>query len=173
MSLQDLYSRYQAIVRPALRIAPVFGGIAILFWRMRETRVPVSRKAILIPPLAMSTGFLMYLAPMTRVPWAWAIAALLIGAVVLSWPMLRLSRLELRDGVVYMKRSPAFLAILLVLLAIRLALHDYIGGFISPIQTASVFYLLAFGMIVRWRLDMYLQFRRITAGKGWAIREPS
>jgi membrane protein CcdC involved in cytochrome C biogenesis len=51
--------------------------------------------------------------------------------------------------------------ILLVLLAIRLALHDYIGHIISPLQTASLFYLLAFGMIVRWRLVMYLQYQRI------------
>jgi membrane protein CcdC involved in cytochrome C biogenesis len=51
--------------------------------------------------------------------------------------------------------------ILLGLLAVRLLLHDYIGHLISPLQTAAVFFLLAFGMIVRWRLGMYRDFRAI------------
>jgi membrane protein CcdC involved in cytochrome C biogenesis len=161
VNVQDLYIQYQPIIRPILRIGPVFGGIAMLVWRVRETRVPVSSNAIIIPPLAMSTGFFMFLAPMMRVPLSWAIAALLLGLLVLSWPLVSSTRLELRDGVVYMKRSRAFLIILLVLLAIRLALHDYIGHIISPLQTASLFYLMAFGMIARWRLVMYGQYRRI------------
>ena len=161
LSLPDLYVRYQPIIRPMLRIGPIFGGIVILFWRVRETRVPVSSKAIIIPPLAMSSGFLMFLAPMMRIPWWWAIASFLLGLLVLSWPLVRSTRLELRDGVVYMKRSRDFLVILFVLLALRLGLHDYIGHIISPLQNASVFYLLAFGMIARWRLTMYLQYRRI------------
>jgi membrane protein CcdC involved in cytochrome C biogenesis len=161
VSLPELYAQYQPIIRPALRIGPIFGGIAMLAWRVRETRVPVSRNAIIIPPLAMSTGFMMFIVPMMRIPWLWAISAFLLGFLVLSWPLVTSTRLEPRDGVVWMKRSRAFLMILLVLLAIRLALHDYIGHIISPLQTASLFYLLAFGMIVRWRLVMYLQYQRI------------
>ena len=161
MSLPELYAQYQPIIRPVLRIGPVFGGIAMLAWRVRETRVPVSRNAIIIPPLAMSTGFMMFIAPMMRIPWLWAISAFLLGFLVLSWPLVSSTRLEPRDGVVWMKRSRAFLMILLVLLAIRLALHDYIGHIISPLQTASLFYLLAFGMILRWRLVMYRQYQRI------------
>jgi membrane protein CcdC involved in cytochrome C biogenesis len=99
---------------------------------------------------------------MMRVPWSWAISAFLLGLLVLSWPLVSSTRLELRDGVVYMKRSRAFLVILLVLLAIRMALHDYIGHIISPLQTAALFYLMAFGMIARWRLVMYRQFKLIT-----------
>jgi membrane protein CcdC involved in cytochrome C biogenesis len=60
-----------------------------------------------------------------------------------------------------MKRSRAFLWILLGLLAVRLALHDYIGHLVSPLQTAALFYLMAFGMIVRWRAKLYLEYRRI------------
>jgi membrane protein CcdC involved in cytochrome C biogenesis len=111
----------------------------------------------------MSTGFFMFIAPMMRIPWIWAIAALLLGALVLSLPLLHSTRLEERDGVVYMKRSPAFLAILLALLAVRLLLHDYIGQLISPLQTAAAFYLLAFGMIVRWRWTMHRQYNAIVS----------
>ena len=162
MGIPEIYAHYQPIIRPVLRIGPVFGGIAMLAWRVRETRVPVTRKAIVIPPLAMSTGFLMFISPMMRVPWLWASVAFLLGLLVLSLPLVRSTRLELRDGVVYMKRSRTFLLILLVLLAVRLGLHDYIGHVISPLQTASLFYLMAFGMIARWRLLMYSQYMEIT-----------
>ncbi len=161
LSLQELYLQYLPIIRPVLRIGPIFGGVAMLAWRVRETRVPVSAKAIIIPPIAMSSGFLMFIAPLTRVPWSWAVAALMLGYFLLSWPLTSSSRLELRDGVVYMRRSRAFIGILLALLAVRLALHDYIGHLISPLQTASVFFLLAFGMIARWRIEMYRQYRAI------------
>jgi membrane protein CcdC involved in cytochrome C biogenesis len=160
-SFQELYARYQWIIKPILRVSPIVGGIVILAWRVRETRVPVTTKSILIPPAAMSTGFFMFIAPMMRIPWTWAIAALLLGAFALSLPLLHSTRLEQRDGVVYMRRSPAFLAILLALLAVRLLLHDYIGHLISPLQTAAVFYLLAFGMIVRWRWTMHRQYDAI------------
>lgn len=161
MDLPELYAQYQPIIRPILRISPVIGGIVVLLWRVRETRVPVSRKAIVIPPLAMSSGFMMFLAPMMRVAWSWALSAFLFGLLILSWPIVSSTRLELRDGVVYMKRSRAFLLILLGLLAVRLALHDYIGHIISPLQTAALFYLMAFGMIARWRFVMYRQYERI------------
>lgn len=164
MAVQDLFLRYQSVIRPVLRVGPLFGGVAILFWRVRETRVPLSLQAIIIPPVAMSSAFFMFLSPAMRVPWSWAIGALLLGFFVLSLPLVHSSRLELRDGVIYMQRSRWFLAILLALLAIRLLLHDYIGQLISPLQTASLFYLLAFGMIVRWRSGMYRAYRRMTRG---------
>jgi len=87
-----------------------------------------------------------------------------LGAAVLAWPLLLSTRLEPRDGVIYMKRSRAFMVILLALLALRLALHDYIGHLISPLQTAAVFYLLAFGMIVRWRWEMFRQYEALAGG---------
>ncbi|MBV6520141.1 MAG: hypothetical protein MNPFHGCM_00246 [Gemmatimonadaceae bacterium] len=172
MSIQDLYARYEAVLRPALRFGPIFGGLALLAWRAREMRVPVTVRSIAIPPVAMSSAFFMFLLPLTRVPWSWAIGSFLIGVFALSWPVVRSSRLELRDGGVYMKRSRAFIGILLGLLAVRMALHDYIGHLISPLQTASVFFLMAFGMIVRWRAGMYRQFTRLTTSQTGARHAP-
>jgi membrane protein CcdC involved in cytochrome C biogenesis len=162
-TLQEVYTHYEPVIRPLLRVGPVFGGAALLAWRVRETRVPVSKKAIVIPPIAMSSGFGMFAAPMMRVPLSWAVIALLAGATLLSLPLVHSTWLEPRDGVVFMRRSRAFLAILLALLVLRLALHDYIGHLISPLQTAAVFYLLAFGMIARWRWTMYSQYSRMVA----------
>lgn len=158
-----MYAQYLPILRPILRISPIVGGIVILAWRVRETRVPVTARAIVFPPLAMSTGFLMFVAPMSRIPWSWAVSAFLLGALVLSWPLVRSTRLERRDGVIYLKRSRALMAILLGLLALRLALHDYVGHLVTPLQTAALFYLLAFGMIVRWRSVMYGDYKALIA----------
>lgn len=165
MNPQELYAQYAPILRPILRIGPIFGGVAMLAWRVRETRVPVSTKAIVIPPVAMSSGFLIFAMPMARVPWTWALGTFLLGLLVLSYPLTSSTKLEPRDGVIYMQRSRAFLAILLALLAVRLLLHDYIGHLISPLQTASLFFLLAFGTIARWRWVMFRQFRALTSAR--------
>ena len=60
-------------------------------------------------------------------------------------------------------RSRAFLLILVGLFALRVGLHDYIGHLITPLQTAAVFYLMAFGMIVRWRATLYVGYRRLVS----------
>lgn len=151
----------QSVFGTVLRLSPIVGGVAILAWRVRETRVPVTARRILLPPAAMSTGLGMFLWSPMRIPWWWAAIAFLSGAVVLSWPLVRSSRLERRDGRIWLRRSRAFLAILLGLLGLRLLLHDYIGHLMSARQTASLFFLLAFGMILRWRVGMYRQYQRM------------
>ena len=161
MNLHDLYLQYARFLTPLLRIAPILGGLGLLLWRVQETRMPVSVPSIVIPPLGMSTGFAMFFSPLARVPWSWAIASLVFGIFVLSVPLLKSSRLERRDGVIYMKRSRAFLWIIFGLFSVRILLHDYIGHLITPLQTAAVFYLMAFGMIVRWRTSLYVVYRRL------------
>jgi membrane protein CcdC involved in cytochrome C biogenesis len=153
---------FPARLLPAL--APVVGGAAVLVWRIRETRTPVTAKKIVIPPLAMSTGFLMFVRPEMRIPLPLAIGAFLAGALLLSIPLSRTSSLEWQGDVVMMRRSNGFLLILLALLAVRLLLHDYIGHLLPPAQTAALFFVLAFGMILRWRVGMYLRYRQLTAG---------
>ena len=145
----------------------IAGALAVLLWRLRETSRPISIRGILLPPLGMSTGLCMFLVPAFRVPWTWAIGSFAAGAVALAYPLIRSSKLYLADGALMMQRSRVFLAILLGLAAIRIALRDYVGHLLPPRETASVFFLLAFGMIVRWRLWMYFRYRAImrdTAG---------
>lgn len=147
-------------------LAPFVGGSAVLVWRFHETRTPVTARKIVLPPLGMSTGFFMFLVPGMRVSWAWALGAFLLGALVLSIPLARSSTLE-RDGDrILMRRSNGFLLILLGLLALRLLLHEWVGEVLPARQTGAVFFLLAFGMILRWRVGMYVRFRRM-------VREPA
>jgi membrane protein CcdC involved in cytochrome C biogenesis len=142
-------------------VAAVLGTLAILVWRLRETRRPVTTRSIVIPPLGMSTGFSMFVVPGFRVPWSWALAAFALGAVVLAYPLLASSRLTREGGVIMMRRSRTFIAVILGLAALRLALRGYVGEVLSVEQTAGLLFVLAFGMIVRWRAWMLLEYRRL------------
>lgn len=149
-------------VHPLLAIAAsIAGAVAMIAWRLRETRGAVSFWKIVGPPLGMSTGLSMFAAPAARVPWAWGLAAFLVGAAVLAIPVARTSRLVRRGDVVLMERSRAFLWILLALIAVRFALHAWIEHVVSPMQSGGLLFLLAFGMILRWRLQMLVTFRRL------------
>lgn len=141
---------------------PLAGSSAVLLWRLRETRRPVTPRAILLPPVAMSTGFSMFVLPDFRPTWQWALGAFLAGAFLLSVPLIRSTELTLRDGVVWVKRSRTFLAILIGLVAIRLALRNSVSQVLPATETAGVFFILAFGMIVRWRTWMWGEYQRIT-----------
>ena len=136
----------------------------MIAWRLRETTTPVSIRKIVAPPLGMSTGFLMFAARAPRVPWTHAAGAFAVGALVLAVPLARTSRLVRRGDAVVMQRSRAFLWILLGLLAVRLVLRAYVEELLTPAQTGGVFFILAFGMIVRWRAAMLLAFLRLRSG---------
>ena len=147
-----------------LVIASLLGAAAVIAWRFHETATPVSTRKIVIPPLGMSTGFSMFAAPAARIPWTWAAVAFIAGALVLSYPLSRTSTLTREGSVILMKRSKAFLWILLGLVAVRFALRAYVEQYITPIQTGALFFVLAFGMILRWRASMLLQYLRLRAG---------
>jgi len=142
-------------------IATLVGGAAVLVWRIRETQRPVTAAKILIPPLGMTSGFCMFLVPQTRVPVAWGLAAFLTGVVFLSYPLVRTSTLTRSGEAVLLKRSRAFLVILLGLVAVRLAARSYIEQYIDTVQTGSLFFLLAYGMLLPWRIVMYLRYRAL------------
>ena len=143
--------------------AALLGSIIILLWRMREASTPVTPKKILIPPLGMATGFSMFVVPLFRFPWLWGVYAFLVGALLLAWPLTRTSRLHRVGDEIMMHRSKAFFAVIVALALIRLLARNYVGRYITLEQTAGLFFVLAFGMIVRWRVTMYLQYRRLTS----------
>jgi membrane protein CcdC involved in cytochrome C biogenesis len=154
-------------------VSSIVGALAVLAWRLRETQRPVSTRTIVLPPLLMSTGFVMFTRPEFRVPWPWAAGAFVVGALLLSYPLLRTSRLAREGDTVVMHRSRAFLLILLGLVGVRLALRDYVGQLLPVTQTAAVFFILAFGMIVRWRAWMLTEYRRLTIAPDLAGAAPA
>jgi membrane protein CcdC involved in cytochrome C biogenesis len=150
---------------PFPQLMPVVGSIAgflaVLAWRVQEARSPVSVRKIVIPPLGMATGMSMFILPSFRVPWSWALAAFLLGALVFAYPLVRTSRLEREGDVIMMRRSKIFFAVIFALAAVRFLARGYLDHILSVRQTGAVMYLLALGMIVRWRTQMYFEYRRI------------
>lgn len=142
--------------------AALIGTVAILAWRVRESRRPVSLRSLVIPPLGMSTGFSMFMVPAFRIPLMWGVVAFVLGAFVFAYPLVSTPQLTVEDGLIMMRRSRWFLVVILALAAVRLGLREYISSIISVQQTAGLFFVLAFGMIVRWRTTLLLEYRRLT-----------
>jgi len=147
-------------------VTSAFGAIAVIVWRIREGQTPVTLKKILIPPAGMATGFSMFVVPMFRIHWLWALAAFLIGAIFLAWPLLRTSRLHREGDVIMMKRSSMFLVVIIVLAAVRFAARGYFDRIMTVEQTGGLFFILAFGMILRWRMNMFFEYRNLTSVPG-------
>jgi len=143
--------------------AALIGTLAILAWRVRESRRPVSLRSLIIPPLGMSTGFSMFAMPAFRIPWTWGLGAFALGALVFAYPLVSSPQLTIEDGLIMMRRSRWFLVVILGLAAVRLGLREYVSSIISVQQTAGLFFVLAFGMIVRSRTTLLLEYRHLTA----------
>ncbi len=151
-------------VSPGVSIAVSLAGLAaVLVWRVREGRTAVTIRKILIPPAGMATGFCMFVEPAFRVPIVWALVAFLIGAIALAYPLLLTSRLERVGDAIMMKRSGAFFAVIVALALIRYLARGYFDSLLTLPQTGGLFFILAFGMILRWRMSMFFEYRTLTA----------
>lgn len=149
----------------ATTVGAMMMALLVIFIRLRASARPTTARKIMIPPLGMSTGFLMFLFPQMQIPLLWASVAFLTGVVLFSYPLIRTSKFHVVEGKIYLKRSRSFVFILLGLLALRLLLHGYVEQYVSISQTGAVFFILAFGMILPWRLAMLYQYRKLQAVK--------
>jgi len=140
----------------------ILGFFGVLAWRIREGRTAVTMRKIVIPPLGMATGFCMFLVPAFRVQWLYAGVAFLLGALVLAYPLVKTSRLKWQGDQVMMHRSASFFIVMVALAIVRIVAHSYLDAIMSIQQTAGLFFVLAFGMILRWRVSMLLEYRRLT-----------
>jgi membrane protein CcdC involved in cytochrome C biogenesis len=144
----------------ATSIMAVLMAFGAAFIRMKAAQKPASAKKIILPPIFMSTGALMFLHPMFRVTATELLEALVLGGIF-SIFLIKTSRFEIKNNQIYLKRSKAFLFILIGLLAIRLALKSYLSNTIDYGELSGMFWLLAFGMIVPWRIAMYISYRKL------------
>ncbi len=132
----------------------------VFFIRMKAAKKPTNAKKIILPPVFMSTGALMFLHPMFRVTALELIEAVMIGALF-SILLIKTSSFEVRNNDIYLQRSKAFVFIFVSLIALRLALKTYLSRTIEYGELAGMFWILAFSMIVPWRIAMYASYRRL------------
>lgn len=142
-------------------LVPLIMATLVIFVRMRRQKKPVSAKSIILPPFFMATGFAMFFLPEAATPPMYDFTAFLVG-LVFSIPLILTSRFEIVGQDVYLKRSKAFFMILMGLLVIRLIIKVIINDSFTPIQTGGLFFLLAFGMLVPWRIAMLYMYRQLT-----------
>jgi membrane protein CcdC involved in cytochrome C biogenesis len=148
-------------MQTATIVASLVGAVALLAWRVRETQRPVTAVNLLAPPLGMSTGFCMFVAPQMRVPVEWALGAFAAGALVFSYPLIQTSHLRRVGDSITLQRSKAFLWIIVGLFAVRFALRAYVEQYVSTLQTGALFFVLAFGMILPWRITLFARYRKL------------
>ena len=135
-------------------------GIGVIVIRMKAQQFPVNEKKIILPPFFMATGALMYVIPYFRLSGLEIIECIILGllfSTVLIWT----SRFETDGHQIYMKRSKAFPIILITLLLIRTIIKVFVSSQIDPGEIAGMFFLLAFCMIVPWRLAMLYKFKKV------------
>lgn len=145
-------------------IFAVIMGSVVMTVRARVAKKPATYKKIILPPLFMSTGALMFVFEFFRVPPLQILEAIGVGllfSTVLIWT----SKFEVKDGDIYLKQSKAFVFILIGLLGIRLIAKLILSSSIDIGELSGMFWLLAFGMIVPWRIAMLIQFKKLEKTK--------
>lgn len=141
-------------------IGAICMAILAMFIRMKAAKKPATAKKIILPPIFMSTGALMFIFPYFRVTPLEIAEAVIVG-LLFSILLIKTSKFEIRDKDIYLKRSKAFLYILVGLLVVRMAGKLILSSSIDYGQLSGMFWILAFGMIVPWRIAMYINFKKL------------
>lgn len=133
-------------------------GTGIIFIRMKASTRPATVKGILIPPIMMSTGALMFV-----IPYFWVTPIDILEAVVLglifSLVLIATTKFVAKNNFIYIKRTKSFPIILMALLLLRIFLKYWISGSVDVSELPGMFWIMAFAMIVPWRIAMYFQFK--------------
>ena len=135
-------------------------GTLALFVRMRAAKKPTNARKIILPPLFMSSGALMYIEPQFRLSGFEMIEAAIVG-VLFSLLLIKTSKFEIRDNDIYLKRSKAFIFILMGLLIVRLVMKSFLSATIDFGELSGMFFFLAYCMIVPWRISMYMDYKKL------------
>lgn len=142
-------------------IIAFFMATTMIFVRTKAAKKPTSLKKIILPPIFMSSGALMYLFPVFRLSLL-EIGEVTVVGVLFSLILIKFTTFEISGRDVFLIPSKAFIFILFGLLIVRIIIKLVIGSFISFGTTSGMFFLLAFVMIVSWRSAMvwkYIQLK--------------
>ncbi|MGG5253671.1 CcdC family protein [Neobacillus sp. SM06] len=135
-------------------------AVFVLFVRLKAAKKPASVKKIVLPPIFMSTGALMYIIPDFRLTPAEIVEAVIVG-MLFSIFLIKTSKFEIQGNDIYLKRSKAFVFILIGLLIIRIVAKSILSTSIDYKQLGGMFFLLAYSMIVPWRIAMYINYKKL------------
>ncbi|WP_407271484.1 CcdC family protein [Radiobacillus sp. PE A8.2] len=141
-------------------IFAAFMAVTMLFVRLRASKRPASVAKIILPPLFMSTGAFMFLFPIFQIHWKQGLEALLVGAIF-SLLLIKTSNFVIKGNDIYLVPSKAFIYILLSLLVVRICIKLVVSQSVPLGETGGMFFLLAFGMILPWRIAMLVKYKNL------------
>lgn len=128
--------------------------------RAKVAKKPTSAKRIILPPILMSTGALMFIFPEFRVEPIQILEAIFVG-MFFSIFLIKSTKFEIRNNQIYLIPSKLFIIILFGSLVIRLVIKLIIGSTISFGETSGLFFLLALGMMITWRAAMLIKYYQL------------
>ncbi|WP_439741171.1 CcdC family protein [Bacillus pseudomycoides] len=135
-------------------------AVGMMFLRLKSAKKPVTLKKIILPPIFMSTGACMYFLPEFRLTSSEILEAVIVG-LFFSIFLIKTSKFEIRGKDIFLIPSKAFIFILVGLLVVRIVFKSYLSQSIDLGQLSGMFFLLAFAMIVSWRIGMYRSFMKL------------
>ncbi|MBJ8030147.1 CcdC family protein [Bacillus cereus group sp. N21] len=135
-------------------------AVGMMFLHLKSAKKPITLKKIILPPIFMSTGASMYFLPEFRLTTTEILEAVIVG-LFFSIFLIKTSKFEIRGKDIYLIPSKAFIFILVGLLVVRIAFKSYLSQSIDLEQLSGMFFLLAFAMIVSWRIGMYRSFMKL------------
>jgi len=138
----------------------LFMGTLAFIVRTKAAKRPISPKRIILPPLFMSTGALMFLFEEFRVPLPQVIESVCVG-LLFSIVLIKTTNLEEKDEKLYAKKSRAFIIILFSLLIVRSIAKLILSSSIDVGELGGMFWILAFAMIVPWRIGMLIKYFKL------------
>jgi|SRR5690625_1906874 len=141
-------------------IIAVFMATTMIFIRVRIAQKPTSVKKIILPPILMSTGALIFLSPIFRISPIEIMEAAILG-IIFSIFLVKTTKFEIRKNEIYLIPSKSFIFILLGLIIARTIIKLMIGSTVSFGQTSGMFFILGFFMIVTWRLSMLYKYQKL------------
>lgn len=138
-------------------IVAIFMAVTMILIRIKTAQKPTSVKRIILPPIFMSSGALMFIFPAFRLGYIQIFEALIVG-IIFSIFLIKTTTFEMKQQQIYLIPSRSFIFILFGLLGIRIVIKLIVGSTISFEETSGMFFLLAFGMIISWRIAMLYKY---------------
>ncbi|MCH6264229.1 CcdC family protein [Neobacillus citreus] len=138
----------------------IFG---LVFWRRTRAMVrPVQGSGIkiLLPMVFLLPGFSALLQFQLHLK-VWEIGVAALIGVLLAVPLIFTTNYEIRnDRKIYAQKNKTFFIALIAVLVIRIALRQFISG-IDPISLSMLFFTVAVGYVVPWRIISFVKFRKV------------
>lgn len=137
-------------------------GLVILIRRIRSMYKPTKGKGvrIILPLLFLTPGFSFFLNASGHVTSLQLSVAILLG-VGFSIPLILWSDYEIRnDGLIYAKKSPAFVITFAIMIALRYYFRQHIST-IEPGTLSMLLFLLVICYLIPWRIACYIKYKKV------------